>query len=86
MLRTDGYRIYANVPDAAARKITTVDFAQASVCIIGNEANGVEPMLLALAEERITIPMAGRAESLNASVAAAITMYNIQKREGQSKA
>lgn len=76
-LRGDGYRIYATVPDAAAEKITEIDFSVPSVCIIGNEANGVEPAILVLADKRITIPMAGRAESLNAAAAAAITMWEM---------
>lgn len=45
-------------------------------CIaIGNEARGVSPSVLQLAHGRIRIPMPGRAESLNAAVAAGILCY-----------
>ncbi len=71
------YRLYATVPDEAAVSISEVDFAHPSVCVIGNEANGVEQAVLDVCDARITIPMRGRAESLNASVASAITMWEM---------
>ena len=57
--------------------LTEVDFAAPCACIIGNEANGVAAEIQALADERITIRMQGNAESLNAGVAAAITMWEM---------
>ena len=43
--------------------------------IIGNEANGVSKELLEMADEKIKIPMLGKTESLNASVATGIILY-----------
>lgn len=43
--------------------------------IIGNEGNGVSPQVMEQADLRVRIPMAGELESLNASVAAGILMY-----------
>ncbi len=43
--------------------------------IIGNEANGICDDIAALATELVKIPMPGKAESLNASAAAAIMIY-----------
>lgn len=53
------------------------------VIVIGNEANGVEEEIQKLADEKIKIPMLGKAESLNASVATGIILYEYvrQKRE-----
>ena len=45
------------------------------VIIIGNEANGVEPQIQEMADEKIKIPMLGKTESLNASVATGIILY-----------
>ena len=45
------------------------------VVIIGNEANGVSKELLEIADEKIKIPMLGKTESLNASVATGIILY-----------
>ncbi len=54
------------------------------VIIIGNEANGVEKEIQELADEKIKIPMIGKTESLNASVATGIILYEYirQKRNG----
>lgn len=43
--------------------------------IIGSEAHGVSPQARALANLAVRIPMPGRAESLNAAVAAAVVLY-----------
>ena len=75
-LKSD-YRIYSTVPSSGAKNICDIDFSSPSVCVIGNEANGVEDSIKALSDELITIPMLGNAESLNASVAASITMWEM---------
>jgi len=46
--------------------------------LFGNEARGLDPVLAAAADARVRIPMRGRAESLNLSVAAAICLYATQ--------
>ena len=69
--------IYSTVPDRKAKRITELDFSTPTACVIGNEANGVEDEVKAVSDLLITIPMLGRAESLNASVAASITMWEM---------
>ena len=56
------------------------DYREASLhrdiaLIIGNEGNGVSRGIMEQADLRVRIPMAGKLESLNASVAAGILMY-----------
>ena len=70
-------RTLASVPDASAAKITDLRADGGVVCVIGNEGNGVSEQVLSACGERVTIPMAGRAESLNASAAAAILMWEL---------
>ena len=57
------------------------------VIVIGNEANGVEEEIVKLSDEKIKIPMLGKTESLNASVATGIVLYEYvrQKIEGTNK-
>nr|WP_211661678.1 RNA methyltransferase [Modestobacter muralis] len=50
--------------------------------LFGNEARGLDPALAAAADVRVRIPMRGRAESLNLSVAAAICLYATQLAQG----
>ena len=72
-------KTYATSPDTSAKKINEIDFSASCLCVIGNEANGVSDEVMAMCDEKITIPMPGRAESLNAHVAAAITMWEMQR-------
>ncbi|MEW9122047.1 MAG: RNA methyltransferase [Thermotaleaceae bacterium] len=52
-----------------------VDYKQSFVAIVGNEANGVSSLWLEQADLLVKIPLLGKAESLNASIAAAIVFY-----------
>ena len=45
------------------------------VIVIGNEANGVSKEIQNIADEKVKIPMLGKTESLNASVATGIMIY-----------
>ena len=47
--------------------------------VVGNEANGVSDEVINVSDQAIRIPMAGRVESLNAAIAAAILMYEVNK-------
>lgn len=51
------------------------------VIIIGNEAKGVEPQIQKMADEKIKIPMLGKTESLNASVATGIILYEYVRQK-----
>ena len=51
------------------------DLSRGIALIIGNEGSGVSDTLMETADVRVTLPMKGRIESLNAAVAAAILMY-----------
>lgn len=76
-VQNDGYRVYSTVPSKNALSIKDVDFSGKSACVIGNEANGVEQCIIDASNDIITVPMLGRAESLNAAVAASITMWEM---------
>ena len=45
------------------------------VIVVGNEANGVRQEIQDFADEKVKIPMLGKTESLNASVATGIVLY-----------
>ncbi|MBQ8782260.1 MAG: RNA methyltransferase [Clostridia bacterium] len=75
-----GMKAFASTPDSEAVKITEVDFSGGVICIVGNEGNGVTCETMSAADAKITIPMQGRAESLNASTAAAILIWEMVRR------
>jgi len=60
------------------------DYQGKTAFIIGNEANGMSEQAAQAADILIKIPMAGAAESLNASIAAALLMYEAYRQKYES--
>ena len=60
--------------------IYDIDFYK-KIIVIGNEANGVSKEIQDMADEKAKIPMLGRTESLNASVAAGVVMYEYLRQK-----
>lgn len=70
---------YASVVTKDATPINNIKFKDGCVIIIGNEANGVSDNAICSSDCLFTIPMTGKAESLNAAVAASIIIWEICK-------
>lgn len=68
-----GFNIYASALDG--EDLYKTDLKGKTAVVIGNEANGMSQEDIMLCNKKIRIPMIGRAESLNASVAAAVIIY-----------
>jgi tRNA G18 (ribose-2'-O)-methylase SpoU len=49
--------------------------------LIGSEANGLPDDVMMAADEKLTLPMSGVVESINAGVAASILMYILTTRD-----
>lgn len=58
-----------------------VDYTQKVAIVIGNESNGISEISKEMSDIRIKIPMMGKIESLNASVAASVVMYEVLKQK-----
>ena len=83
--------IYGNIKDELAKhdninkyaavlggkNIADIGKIKEAIIIIGNESKGVSADVLAMANEKITIPKIGEAESLNAGVAAGIILFAV---------
>jgi len=76
-LRASGLPCWAAVPDRGARSILDCDFSSGGIVVIGSEGHGLTRETMDACAHRITIPMAGRAESLNAAAAATILMWEM---------
>jgi TrmH family RNA methyltransferase len=74
ILRRSGRRTVVTVP-SGGRVYYEEDLSGGIALIIGNEGNGASDRLISDADVRVTLPMRGNIESLNAAVAAAILMY-----------
>ena len=75
-LKQNGFKIYAAVPDNSAKSVKETDFSGSAAVMIGNEGNGLSECAKALGT-KVTIPMKGRAESLNAAAAASIIIWEM---------
>ncbi len=76
-LSADGVETYASTP-RGAQPVTEVSF-DGGVMLIGNEGSGLKAETIDACTKRVMIPMKGRAESLNASAAAAMLMWEMMR-------
>lgn len=74
-----GLKTYASVVSNADCDVTDIDFTDGSVIFIGNEANGLSNEVIDNCDTSITISIKGKSESFNASVAAAILLWELMK-------
>lgn len=78
-LNLQGVSTIATVVNNNAMPITHISDEDKQLCaiLIGNEGNGLEEATMNACKIKATIPMLGRSESLNASVAASISMWEL---------
>ena len=65
---------------SGTRPYDALPLTQGAAFLIGNEGNGLSEDLTAAADEKIIIPMAGGAESLNAAMAAGILLFETARQ------
>lgn len=76
-LKKDKFKIYALEKASGAKNIFKSKFQFPCVLILGNEVHGVDKKILDRCDATLEIPMRGKKESLNVSVAAGIAVYRI---------
>jgi TrmH family RNA methyltransferase len=77
--RKSGVQIVATVPRGGTT-MYEVDFTKPTALLMGGEGSGLPDGLLITADARVSIPMKGAIESLNAAVAAAVLLYEGQRQ------
>jgi len=76
-LRADGFTIVGVEQDKKAVPYTKYTPTEKVAIVFGNEVRGLSPKARALCDTLIEIPMHGRKESLNVSVAAGIVLFRL---------
>ncbi|MFH1012623.1 MAG: RNA methyltransferase [Candidatus Peregrinibacteria bacterium] len=76
-LKGEGIQILALERGKKSVDITRFNPKKPLCLLVGNEVDGVEPPLLKLADRIVEIPMRGKKESLNVSVAFGIAIYQL---------
>lgn len=64
----------------AGREYDRVNWNQSVALVIGSESHGVSPELRSLGAESVHIPISPRSESLNAAIASAVILFEIQRQ------
>lgn len=79
MLRTLGWTIVGIEQDADAVDHRTYVPKDKTLFIFGNEVRGLSPPLLGQCDTLLEIPMYGKKESLNVSVAAGVILFSMRR-------
>ena len=80
LLDKQGMKTYGAVVSDKATPVLNINFQKGSIIAVGNEANGLTESLINSCSEKITLPMKGKAESLNAAIAAGILMWELTRQ------
>jgi RNA methyltransferase, TrmH family len=84
-LHARGLRIVVATPDAG-RTCWDADLDGPTAAVVGNERYGVSPAWLEAADETVTIPMPGPADSLNVAVAAGVVIFEAARQRARAAA
>ncbi|MDH3251466.1 MAG: RNA methyltransferase [Ignavibacteria bacterium] len=74
-LRAEGFAVFATHLDAEAVSLYDLDMTKKVAIVFGNEHRGVSDETAGSADAIFQIPMMGMIQSLNVSVAAAVSLY-----------
>jgi tRNA (guanosine-2'-O-)-methyltransferase len=74
-LRDEGFQIWATRIGNGAKNLYAMDFSQKTAVVFGNEHRGVSDEAATGADGLVQIPMVGMIQSLNVSVACAVTLF-----------
>jgi tRNA (guanosine-2'-O-)-methyltransferase len=72
--------VLATLPSEGSHSLFNLDLTIPTAIIFGNEDDGLSAEAIALCDGFFTIPQAGFAESLNISVACAVTLYEAYRQ------
>ena len=76
-LKEDGFRIVGLEQDPASIVLTDYKAPEKVALVLGEEVEGIPADLLSQCEDIVEIPMVGKKESFNVSVAAGIALYQL---------
>ena len=82
-LKEAGFWIYGATGESG-KFLHTIDFSGAVGLVVGSEGKGLSTLTMRCCDELVAIPLTGKTPSLNASVAAAIAIYEVCRQKWSS--
>lgn len=76
-LKAQGYRVVGLEQDEQSIVLTSYHPEQKTALLLGEERYGLTPELVGLCDDLVEIPMLGRKESFNVSIATGIALYHL---------
>jgi len=80
LLQNNGIQIIACI-EKAEKTIYEIDLKSPTALVLGSEEDGISDELLRAADVLVKIPMKGKIESLNVSVAAGVAIYEVVRQQ-----
>jgi len=74
--------LWAVAADAAGEPYASVDLTGPLALVVGSEGSGVSRLVLSGCDRRVALPLHGKIDSLNASVACGVLLYEIRRQRG----
>ncbi|HKP19824.1 MAG TPA: RNA methyltransferase, partial [Gaiellaceae bacterium] len=75
-------RLWVWAADAGGTPMGEADLAGGVALVFGAEGQGLRPLVRKACDAAVSIPLLGRTESLNVSVAAAVLLYEARRQRG----
>lgn len=80
-IKENGFWVYG-LAGEAENTLAETDLSGKVALVVGNEGDGISRLVRQNCDMLVKIPMQGKTNSLNASVAAAISMYEVNRQNG----
>lgn len=84
-LKSKGFSIAGTILSQDSTNLYQTSFGNPTAFVIGNEGSGISQDLIDICDKKVIIPMEAGIESLNASIAGSVVMYEIYRRAKYEK-
>lgn len=84
-LQNQGFLIFCTHLGAKSKEIYELDFTKKVALVFGNEKHGISSEALQLSDGNFIIPQVGMIQSLNISVACAVSLYEVFRQRKEEK-
>ena len=83
LLKKSGLQIVA-CTEKTENKIYNTNYVLPTALVLGSEENGISSELLKMSDKKVKIPIYGKTESLNVSVASGVILYEVLRQRNKT--